>query len=133
MPGRAADAWAISNPPILSMTPLLAALGVFDSVTMARARARSVRLTAYLEALLADVATRVDLDVITPSSPEARGCQLSVRVPRDPGGVVATLRRDHGVVADARPPDVVRLAPTPLFSTHVDCLRAARGLEAACR
>lgn len=127
-PRPTADAWAISNPPILSMAPLVSSLQVFDDVSMPTCRERSVRLTGHLAALLADAG----LAVITPSDPAARGCQLSVRVPGDPTAVVAALR-SSGVVADARRPDVVRLAPMPLYSTYVDVARAVLALEEACR
>jgi kynureninase len=123
-----ADAWAISNPPILSMAPLVASLSVFDDVTMPVVRARSVRLTGYLESLLDAMAGDVGIELLTPTDPAARGCQLSIHVPSSPSDVVARLRA-HGVVCDARPPDVVRLAPAPLFCTYHDCWRAAVALQ----
>jgi kynureninase len=129
-PVDSADAWAISNPSILSMAPLRAALQVFDEVTMAVVRARSVRLTAYFERLVREVVGVDRVAVVTPSDPSARGCQLSLAVRADPEAVVASLRRDHGVIGDARPPDVVRLAPAPLFCTYHDCWRAAVALRA---
>jgi kynureninase len=121
-----ADAWAISNPPVLSMAPLAASLEVFDEVTMPVVRARSIRLTAYLESLL-DAAADTGIALLTPRDQRARGCQLSIHVPGEPSAVVASLRR-HGIVCDARPPDVVRLAPAPLFCTYHDCWRAASAL-----
>jgi kynureninase len=131
-PPATATAWAISNPPILSMAPLAASLAVFDDVTMPAVRARSVRLTGYLEALLEEVAG-LGVELVTPRDPAARGCQLSVHVPGAPSEVVARLRRDHGVVCDARPPDIVRLAPAPLFCTYHDCWRAAVALREVVR
>src|SRR5882762_1238135 len=74
-PVETADAWQLSNPPILAMAPVLASLEVFDAVGMAALRAKSVRLTGYLASLLDG------LDVITPGDPARRGAQLSVRVP----------------------------------------------------
>lgn len=122
-----ADAWAVSNPSILSMAPLRASLSVFDDVTMPVVRARSVRLTAYLETQLAALGS-TGIELVTPRGERARGCQLSIHVPRPPTQVVAALRT-RGVVCDARPPDVVRLAPAPLFCTYLDCWRAAVALE----
>lgn len=131
---RTADAWAVSNPPILSMAPLRASLAVFDECTMPAIRARSVELTGFLESMLVEASDAgADLDVLTPSDPAARGAQLSVRVGADARDVVARLRREHGVVADARPPDVVRLAPAPLFCTFHDAWRAADALAAVLR
>ncbi len=124
-----ADAWAVSNPPILSMAPLRASLEAFDAVGMPALRARSVALTGYFETLLDAVADEgVDLSIVTPRDAGARGAQLSVRVGTDPRGVVAKLRSVHGVVGDARPPDTVRLAPAPLYCTFHDCWRAASAL-----
>jgi len=130
-PIATADAWAVSNPSILSMTPLVAALGVFDGVGMGAIRARSVQLTAYLERLLLGEPGEASLRVVTPSDPGARGCQLSVSVTGDLHEIARSLRGRHGVVCDVRPPDVVRLAPAPLFCTFHDCWRAARALREA--
>ena len=128
-PVDTADSWQLSNPPILAMAPVLVSLEIFDEVGMPALRAKSVRLTGYLEQLLDDVAEGGAFEVITPRDPERRGAQLSVRVHGlDAGKVSAALRRDHGVYADARQPDVIRLAPAPLYCTYHDCWRAARAL-----
>jgi kynureninase len=74
---------------------------------------------------------RADVSVITPRDPRRRGAQLSVRIAdRDVGPLTVRLRHDFGVVADARRPDVIRLAPAPLYNTFHDCWRAASALEA---
>jgi kynureninase len=123
-----AEGWAVSTPAILSQAPLQGSLALFDEVGLSDLRARSTRLTGYLESLLDDVATRRRLSVVTPREPERRGCQLSVAVSgaRD---LAALLRRRHGVVCDFREPDVLRFAPTPLYNTFHDCWRAAVALE----
>ncbi|MGW2160543.1 kynureninase [Nonomuraea sp. NPDC001699] len=128
-PPASADAWQISNPPIHAMGPVRTSLGLFDRIGMTALRARSVRLTGYLESLLDRVTPTRPITVITPRDPGRRGCQLSLRVGR--GGaaeLTRRLRHEHGVIADAREPDVVRLAPTPLYSTYHDCWRAAVAL-----
>ncbi|MBV9920531.1 MAG: hypothetical protein JOY78_06725, partial [Pseudonocardia sp.] len=90
---------------------------------------RSERLTGYLEALLDGMVGSRPLRVLTPRDPARRGAQLSVRIGAgSANGVCDRLRREHGVIADAREPDVVRLAPTPLYSTHHDVWRAAKAL-----
>lgn len=130
-PVDTADSWQLSNPPILAMAPVLVSLEMFDEVGMDALRAKSIRLTGYLEELLDEVADGRPLDVITPRDPARRGAQLSVRVSGlDAGKVSGALRRDHGVYADARQPDVIRLAPAPMYSTFHDCWRAARALAA---
>ncbi|MEV4097160.1 kynureninase [Streptosporangium saharense] len=128
-PPATADAWQISNPPIYAMGPVRTSLELFDRVGMAELRARSVRLTAYLESLLDEIVPSRPLSVVTPRDPGRRGCQLSLRIERGSAAELAgRLRREHGVVTDAREPDIVRMAPTPLYSTYHDCWRAVVAL-----
>ncbi|MBL7522152.1 kynureninase [Frankia sp. CNm7] len=130
-PVDSADSWQLSNPPILSMAAVLLSLEMFDQTGLAALRAKSRRLTAYLEALLDGVCAGRDAEILTPRAPERRGAQLSVRVRgRDVGPLTARLRHEHGVVADARRPDVIRLAPAPMYCTFHDCWRAATALAA---
>lgn len=130
-PVDSADAWQLSNPPILAMAPVLASLRIFDDVGMAALRARSVRLTGYLAALLDATCAGLPARVVTPADPERRGSQLSVRISgASADEVCARLRHEHGVIADARQPDIVRFAPVPLYCTHHDAWRAATGLAA---
>ncbi len=128
-PVDTADSWAVSNPPILAMAPVLAALQLFDEVGLAALRERSIALTGYLESLLDEVRAGRELEVLTPRDPQRRGAQLSVRV----GGIDALevsrlLREDYEVIADARRPDVIRFAPAPFYVSHHDCWRAALAL-----
>ena len=125
-PPATAEAWQISNPPIFSMGPVRTSLEIFDKVGMVPLRERSRRLTGYLEGLLDTLVP--ELPIITPRDPDRRGCQLSLRVP-DPAGLAGRLRDGYGVIADAREPDILRLAPTPLYSTYHDCWRAAVALD----
>jgi kynureninase len=128
-PVDSADSWQLSNPPILAMAPVLASLEMFDEIGMPALRAKSIRLTGYLEAVLDRLIGGRGLQIITPRDPERRGAQLSVRVTGLPATEVARLlRAEHDVIADARQPDVVRLAPAPLYSTYHDAWRAATAL-----
>ncbi|MFK4087425.1 kynureninase [Kribbella sp. NPDC020789] len=122
-PPQSADAWQVSNPPIFSMSPVRTSLEIFDRVGITALRERSLRLTAYLETLL-------DLPIITPADPARRGAQLSLRISGalTAGELSKRLRFEYGVIADAREPDVLRLAPVPLYSTYHDCWRAAAAL-----
>lgn len=130
-PVPTADAWQVSNPPILALAPVLVSLEMFDHTGMTALRGKSVRLTGFLESLLDEVCAGRPAQVITPRDPAWRGAQLSVRVDgRDVGPLTARLRHEHGVVADARRPDVIRLAPTPMYNTFHDCWRAASALAA---
>ncbi|HEX5598908.1 MAG TPA: kynureninase [Micromonosporaceae bacterium] len=128
-PLPAADAWQISNPPIFAMGPVRTSLEIFDRVGMAALRARSLRLTGYLEQLLDGITPTRPLAVVTPREPQRRGCQLSLRIGSGSAADLAhRLRHRHGVIADAREPDIIRLAPVPLYSTYHDCWRAAQAL-----
>jgi kynureninase len=124
-PPATVEAWQVSNPPIFSMGPVRTSLEIFDKVGMPALRERSIRLTGYLESLLSSVA----LQIVTPRDPAQRGAQLSVRVPHGAGELSRRLRDSYGVIADAREPDVIRLAPVPLYSSYHDCWRAAAALS----
>ena len=83
-PPASAEAWQVSNPPIFSMGPVRTSLEIFDQVGMPALRERSIRLTGYLESLLAGA------EIITPRDPSRRGAQLSVRIGARRGGGVAS-------------------------------------------
>lgn len=113
-----ADGWQLSNPPILSMTALKASLEIFERAGMDRLREKSVGLTGYMERLLAaKCGGRVR--VATPVESARRGCQLSILVEGDAERVREGLWR-RGVVCDARPPNVIRAAPVPLYNSFED-------------
>ena len=127
-PVPGAEGWQVSNPPILAMAPVRVSLDLFAEVGMDALRARSRRLTAFLEELLDVVAARRPVELITPREPDRRGAQLSVEV-ADAIGVTVALYDRHQVRADDRPPSIVRLAPAPLYNTFLDCWRAAVALD----
>jgi len=129
VPRPGAEGWGVSTPTVLALAPLRASLEQFDRVGLNALRARSLRLTAYLEELLDEIAQTRPLTVITPREPGRRGCQLSVACD-DAKRLAGRLRDEHGVVCDFREPDVLRFAPTPLYNTYCDCRRAADALLA---
>lgn len=129
VPREGADGWQVSNPPILAMAPLRASLQIFDEVGIASLRQKSVVLTGYLEWLL-DRAKVRRFEVITPKSPDARGCQLSLRIIDRPKETLGSLEA-LGLIGDFRPPDVVRIAPVPLYNTFHEVWRAADLLQRA--
>jgi kynureninase len=130
-PTPGAAGWQVSNPPILSAAPLHASLQLFAAAGMERLRAKSLSLTAHLRSGLTALCGG-SIAIISPAGADC-GCQLSVRV----CGERAVARRafealdGQGIVADWREPDTIRLAPVPLYNTHVDCWRAASALRAA--
>jgi kynureninase len=117
VPAPGAAGWEASTPPVLALAPLAASLAIFDEVGMLALRAKSVALTGYL----ADLLDGLDIDVITPPDPVARGAQLSLRFE----GAEAVLARlaEHGVIADHRAPDIIRVAPIPLYNTFHEIWR----------
>jgi kynureninase len=127
------EGWQVSNPPILSLAAIRAALDVFmEAGGMTPLRAKSEMLTAYLEFLLgAECEDRVA--IITPRDPARRGCQLSlcVRSRQTAGRELYRRLEAAGVACDWREPDVIRVAPTPLYNTfeEVHCfVRILKGL-----
>ena len=123
-PAPGADGWRISTPPILSLAPIRASLAIFDEVGLPALRARSVQLTAYFEGLIDALVP--DVEILTPRDPGARGAQLSLHV-SDATRRLAALEA-AGVIADFREPDIIRVAPVPLYNTYHDAWRAARAL-----
>lgn len=131
-PPPTADAWQMSNPPIFSMTPVQVSLEIFDRVGMPALRERSLRLTAYLRALVEEVIAESPtgaMSIVTPAEEARHGCQLSVRFQADIHHLADVLRDEDGVIADTRNPDIIRFAPVPLYSSYLDCWRAAEALK----
>jgi kynureninase len=120
-PAPGAAGWAISNPPIFSAAPLIASLELFRAAGIEELRAKSMRLTAYTERLVRErVGAHVTL--ITPSAPDERGCQLSLRIAGGTkrGRRVFDALGDHGIICDWREPDIIRIAPCPFYNRFVD-------------
>jgi kynureninase len=132
LPG--AEGWQISNPPILAAAPLIASLALFQQAGTAALRTKSEQLTAYLETLLQQNASE-SLTILTPSEPGARGCQLSVRLQRSPQAarVIHAELTDLGFICDWREPDVIRVAPVPLYNTFVEVWEFADALSSLLR
>jgi kynureninase len=123
VPVQSADAWQLSNPPILSLAPVKASLDLFDRATMPAIREKSLRLTGYLESLLTSWC-RARVKLLTPADPAQRGAQLSLVIP----GVSRDIERrlhDADAVVDFREPDVIRAAPTALYNSFQDVHRFA--------
>ena len=124
IPVASADAWQVSNPPIFSMAPLRASLSIFDKVGgMEPLRAKSINLTGYLEFLLNNAGSK-RYSVITPRDANARGCQLSILARENPKELFKILQA-AGVKCDFREPNVIRVAPTPLYNTFHEVWRFA--------
>jgi kynureninase len=131
-PAPGAAGWAVSNPPIFSAAPLIASLEMFRAADIGELRAKSIRLTAYAERLLRLRCAR-DIGIITPGAMDERGCQLSLRVTGGPrrGRRIFDALAVHGVVCDWREPDIIRIAPVPLYNRFVDVFDMVEELVAA--
>jgi aminocarboxymuconate-semialdehyde decarboxylase len=127
LPQRGADGWQVSNPPILAMAPLRASLALFDEAGMPALRAKSECLTRYLEYLL-DRSGNGRIEIITPRSPVQRGCQLSILMHDRPKEFLSSLEAKD-VVCDFREPNVIRVAPVPLYNTFHEVWTFARLLS----
>ena len=127
-PRCGAEGWQISNPPILALAPVKASYDIFDEVGMEALRAKSLRLTGYLEYLV-DSLRSSRITIITPRDPVRRGCQLSLNVESRAKALLHALE-GHGVVCDFREPNVIRVAPVPLYNTFHDAWRFAEALRA---
>jgi kynureninase len=116
MPG--AEGWQLSNPPILPMACMRASLDLFEQTGMQALNDKTLKLTGYLEYLINENHPE-SLEIITPSNPKERGCQLSLRIK---GGDKRVFDRisEVGVIADWREPDVIRIAPVPLYNSFED-------------
>ena len=127
-----AEGWQVSNPPIFSTAPLLASLDIFRRANLERLREKSVALTGFLQRLIEGLLPE-SVEIITPSAPEDRGCQLSLRLARP----AHEARRCHqrltaaGIIGDWREPDILRLAPAPLYNSFSDVFAAVDGLTRA--
>lgn len=127
-PMENADAWQISNVPILSVAPYLASLTMFGEVGMDKLIVKRNKIVAYLEFILHEIDKEVDstFEIITPKD---RGCQLSVFL-HGQGKSLFNYLMENGVVTDWREPNVIRLAPAPFYSSFEDMYRFGQILKA---
>lgn len=125
MPG--ADGWQVSNVNILSTAAHLASLQLFEEAGIEPLREKSIKLTGFLEFLL-DQIENPFFKIITPRNPDERGCQLSLLF-NQKGEDFFNYLSEHGFVVDWRKPDVIRVAPAPLFNTFEDVFHLANKLK----
>lgn len=110
-----ADGWQISTPTILSMAAIKASLEIFKDVGMEKLCEKSTKLTNYLEFLLRNL-NSTKINIITPTDPASRGCQISIEI-NDANKKFHENLTNLGVITDWRDPNVIRCAPTPLYNT----------------
>ena len=133
MPMPGAQGWQLSNAPVLAMAPCKASMDIFDEVGMTRLVSKSKRLTNYMEFIFNDISSRCnncDLEIITPKEEKYRGCQLSVLC-HGQGRSMFDFITKEGVIADWREPNVIRLAPVPLYNSFEDIYQLGQIIEKA--
>lgn len=117
-PTKTAESWQMSNAQVLNMAAHRASLDIFDEVGMDKLAEKSLALTAYAEMLLLSL-KNLKFEIITPSNPLERGCQLSLLF-KSKGREVFEKLQSKGVIADWREPNVIRIAPVPMYNSFED-------------
>jgi kynureninase len=128
-PMEGAEGWQLSNPPVLALAPLRASMDIFSEAGLEALRDKSVSLTGYLEFLLREKSSS-EFSVITPAEETRRGAQLSIRLSRR-GREICDRLAAVGVVADWREPDILRVAPVPLYNSYADVFQFVQRFSAA--
>ena len=123
-PIKSAEGWQLSNPPIFSLAPVFASLSIFDKVGMDDLIKKSKALTNYLEFLIKSIDNK-NIEII---DVPMRGCQLSISVKNYDKKLFNNLT-ENGIVADWREPDVIRIAPVPLYNTFTDAFNFYQTLK----
>lgn len=121
------ESWQLSNPPIFQLAALRASLDIFMEVGMQKLKEKSRKLTSYLEFMVKSIGED-KIEIITPDDENQRGCQLSIRVKDADKNLFKELTNKH-VIADWREPDVIRVAPVPLYNSYMDCYKFATILK----
>ena len=135
VPQSGAAGYQVGNPSALAITSLLASLEVFAETSMQAIRDKSMKITGFLEKLLLedDSADHRSFWIITPSNPDQRGAQLSVQLENGLLDAVLSFLEEEGVVVDERKPDVIRVAPCPLYNSYEDVSKFVDIFKRACR
>ncbi|MFC0262923.1 kynureninase [Fontibacter flavus] len=128
-PMYGADGWQLANSNVLALAAHQASLDIFEEAGMEALRKKSELLTGFLEFLIEKISGESGvIEIITPKKPNERGCQLSLLIHKGGKDVFDEFYK-HGVVGDWRNPNVIRLAPTPLYNSFLDVYRFAKILE----
>ncbi|MEN8858196.1 MAG: kynureninase [Flavobacteriaceae bacterium] len=122
-----AEGWQLSNPPILSMAAIRASLDMFAKVGMKALREKSEKLTGFFEYLINQIDSD-QIQIITPSNPKERGCQLSIQVKNADKSLHKKLT-ENNIITDWREPDVIRCAPVPMYTNFEDVHRMVEVLK----
>lgn len=125
IPMRGAEGWQLSNAQILPMAAHKASLDIFEEAGFENLRQKSEKLTAYMEFLIESFnkeQSKIKVKILTPQNKAERGCQLSLVFDKE-GKKIHEILTQKGVISDWREPDVIRIAPIPLYNSFMDCYR----------
>ncbi|KAG8231947.1 hypothetical protein J437_LFUL008867 [Ladona fulva] len=128
-PDVGASSFKISNPSPWNAILNIASLEIFEEVTMKRLIEKQRLLTGYMELLLTKELKPYGVGIITPQNPNERGCQLSIKIPPNTLETTAKHLHSFGVVFDVRYPDVIRVAPVPLYNSYLDVLKFVKAMS----
>ena len=131
VPMKGAEGWQLSNAPVLGMAAHLASLEIFEEAGMDALCEKRDDLTAFLEFIINDISSRsdrADFEIITPKDKSQRGAQLSILAHGQGKALFDNISKE-GVVADWREPNVIRIAPVPLYNSYEDVYRFGQALE----
>lgn len=127
IPMQGAEGWQQSNAPIFSMAAHLASLKIFEEAGMENLRNKSIELTNFTEYILNEK-LKNSIEIITPKNTNERGCQLSIRVNGN-GKEMFNKLMEQNFICDWREPDIIRIAPVPLYNTFTDVWKFTEALE----
>lgn len=130
-PINSAEAWQLSNAPVLAMAVHKASLDIFMEAGFENLREKSKKLTNYLEFVIeqvSELSENVNFEIITPKDQNQRGCQLSILC-HGQGKPLFQALTEKGVIADWREPNVIRIAPVPLYNSFSDVYRFGEYLK----
>ncbi len=125
-----AEKWQQSNPPIWQLASLQASLDIFENVDLKKLREKSIRLTNHMERLIRNMLPD-DVEIITPSNPDERGSQLSLKVKAGAHASVEEWMHKKGIICDSRG-EIIRVAPAALYNTHEDVTKFVIELRNFC-
>ena len=134
-PMKTAEAWQMSNAPVLTMAAHKAAIDIFDEVGMEKLLKKQKLISGYLEFIVDDVNSTLteegkSLEIITPRNWDERGCQVSV-IAHGYGKALFDTLTEEGVISDWREPNAIRMAPIPLYTSYEDIYRFGEILKKA--
>src|SRR5690554_3451676 len=127
-PIQSAESWQLSNAPVLGMAAHLASLDIFEEVGMEAISKKRDDLTAYLEFVIHEISeesANAEFEIITPKNPKERGAQLSI-LAHGQGKSLFDAMAKEGVIADWREPNVIRIAPVPLYNSYEEDRKSTR-------